>query len=299
MLQPHHPSKITPRRHHPGSQPNRMTRFSCAKRPIPIKPIHGQDGFISRADSSGFGEGVRPRWLGKVERPWRSGGVFFQSMRQYFLLLPLVFQAPASPTSGLPLPVRPGVFFPPVAGVSTPAKCLHGNGPFHPDPRHRGRPSSCAKPDCRQASKRHSQAKWLYQPANTDSSPPLLVGLVALHLGSALQKDIRPPLDGDPQHRRDPDGGFAGPAGAPRLHRRDRGPELPHRGSDHPALRVRNPSPATPSEPHSSGVLRPPATRLSHRQLHPLFALALTSCEGGEGYAGLNEAGLGGDWPGV
>lgn len=154
-----------------------------------------------------------------------------------------------------------------MAGVASPYKCLHCNGPFHPDPRNRGRQSFCAKPDCRKASKRHSQAKWLSQPANADyfkgsanservrqwrarnpgywkrsgkprapraqascnkerpesslnqplnpaSSPvalqdpfppplqdhsfpypPVLVGLVALHLGSALQEDIRPQLD--------------------------------------------------------------------------------------------------------
>lgn len=154
-----------------------------------------------------------------------------------------------------------------MAGVSTPSKCLHGNGLFHPDPRHRGRQSFCAKLDGRQAGKRHSQAKWLNQAANADSFkgpanservrpwrarhpgswkrsgkprcpspeapstqgdlkkpvhqtlkpepspvalqdpcppplqnpslpyPPVFGGLVALHLGAALQQDILPYLD--------------------------------------------------------------------------------------------------------
>lgn len=153
-----------------------------------------------------------------------------------------------------------------MAGVASLPKCLHCKGPFEPEPRNRGRQSFCTKPDCRQASKRHSQAKWLSQPANADyfkgsantervrqwrarhpgywkrsgqprapraqisgqekrpetsdhqtlnptSNPvalqdpcppplqdplfayhPVLVGLVALHLGSALQEDIRPQM---------------------------------------------------------------------------------------------------------
>lgn len=153
-----------------------------------------------------------------------------------------------------------------MAGVSHHPKCLHCKGPFEPEPRNRGQQSFCAKPDCRKASKRHSQAKWLSQPANADyfkgaanservrqwrarnpgywrrsgkprapraqascnteghqtpapqplgrasnpvalqdpfppplqdpslPYPPVLVGLVALQLGSALQEDIRPQL---------------------------------------------------------------------------------------------------------
>ncbi len=55
-----------------------------------------------------------------------------------------------------------------MAGVASLPKCLHCNGPFRPDPRNRGRQAFCAKPACRKASKRHSQAQWLKKPGNTD-----------------------------------------------------------------------------------------------------------------------------------
>lgn len=154
-----------------------------------------------------------------------------------------------------------------MAGLASLPKCLHCKGSFRPDPRNRGRQVFCSKPDCRKASKAHSQAKWLSQSGNADyfkgpanservrqwrarnpgywkrsgkprsvhdqgsctterpetpvhkpfepkSGPvalqdpcptplqdpsfpyhPVIVGLVALHLGSALQEDIRLQLD--------------------------------------------------------------------------------------------------------
>lgn len=160
-----------------------------------------------------------------------------------------------------------GIFLRLVAAHASLSKCLHCKGPFRPDSRNEGRQRFCSGPDCRKASKRHSQAQWLSKPANADyfqgsantervrqwrarhpgywkrsgqprtprtadsglpktpdvpvaqplnpnagpvalqdaclaplqdsstSYHPVIVGLVALHLGSTLQEDIRPQLD--------------------------------------------------------------------------------------------------------
>lgn len=61
-----------------------------------------------------------------------------------------------------------GVFFRSVAGSTSCSKCLHCNASFVPDPRNRGRQRSCAAPECRQASKRQSQAHWAAKPVNAD-----------------------------------------------------------------------------------------------------------------------------------
>jgi hypothetical protein len=45
-------------------------------------------------------------------------------------------------------------------------KCLNCNELFLPDPRSAKRQRFCAKPDCRQASKRESQKAWLAKPEN-------------------------------------------------------------------------------------------------------------------------------------
>lgn len=154
-----------------------------------------------------------------------------------------------------------------MAASRSSSRCLHCDGLFEADPRNRGRQRFCRADACKQASKRHSQARWLRQPANADyfkgpsntervrqwrarnpgywkrpkkstgqaaesrsdrpirqpiasltpqepcspvalqdpSTPPLqdswfqyspvLVGLVALQSGSALQEDIRLQLD--------------------------------------------------------------------------------------------------------
>jgi len=154
-----------------------------------------------------------------------------------------------------------------VAASRSSSRCLHCDGLFEADPRNRGRQRFCSAQACKKASKRHSQALWLHQPANADyfkgsantervrqwrarnpgywkrpkksadpagesrsdppirqpiasftpqgpcspvalqdpSTPPLqdslfpyspvLVGLVALQSGSALQEDIRLQLD--------------------------------------------------------------------------------------------------------
>lgn len=47
-------------------------------------------------------------------------------------------------------------------------KCLHCKELFIADHRNRNRQKYCSKPDCRQASKRASQSKWLASPKGTD-----------------------------------------------------------------------------------------------------------------------------------
>jgi len=47
-------------------------------------------------------------------------------------------------------------------------KCLHCKRLFDSDYRNRTRQKYCSAPECRQASKRASQARWLSQPANRD-----------------------------------------------------------------------------------------------------------------------------------
>jgi len=45
-------------------------------------------------------------------------------------------------------------------------KCLHCHTFFTPDPRSKGRQNFCSHPDCRKASKKASQKKWLQNPQN-------------------------------------------------------------------------------------------------------------------------------------
>lgn len=45
-------------------------------------------------------------------------------------------------------------------------KCLHCHTFFKPDPRSKGRQTFCSRPDCRQASKKASQKKWLQKLQN-------------------------------------------------------------------------------------------------------------------------------------
>ena len=45
-------------------------------------------------------------------------------------------------------------------------KCLHCRTFFKSDPRSKGRQNFCSYPDCRQASKKASQKKWLQKPQN-------------------------------------------------------------------------------------------------------------------------------------
>ena len=45
-------------------------------------------------------------------------------------------------------------------------KCLHCHTFFKPDPRSKGRQNFCSLPECRQASKKTSQQKWLQKPRN-------------------------------------------------------------------------------------------------------------------------------------
>lgn len=47
-------------------------------------------------------------------------------------------------------------------------KCLHCQQLFVPDYRNRGRQEYCSRPECRQASKRARQARWLSKPENAD-----------------------------------------------------------------------------------------------------------------------------------
>ena len=47
-------------------------------------------------------------------------------------------------------------------------KCRSCNDFFFPDFRNQDRQHYCSKPECRQASKRASQERWLRQPANRD-----------------------------------------------------------------------------------------------------------------------------------
>jgi hypothetical protein len=50
----------------------------------------------------------------------------------------------------------------------TKRKCQHCKTFFDPDPRSAGRQRYCSEPACRQASKAHSQRRWLHQPGNRD-----------------------------------------------------------------------------------------------------------------------------------
>lgn len=47
-------------------------------------------------------------------------------------------------------------------------KCKHCKTLFIPDPRNRNRQGYCSLPDCRKASKKASQRKWLRKPENRD-----------------------------------------------------------------------------------------------------------------------------------
>ena len=47
-------------------------------------------------------------------------------------------------------------------------KCLHCKELFVPDYRNRGRQGYCATPECRKASKRARQQRWLSKPENSD-----------------------------------------------------------------------------------------------------------------------------------
>ena len=55
-----------------------------------------------------------------------------------------------------------------MAGSRSSSRCLHCGGLFEADPRNRGRQRFCHADACKKASKRHSQARWLSQPANAD-----------------------------------------------------------------------------------------------------------------------------------
>ena len=47
-------------------------------------------------------------------------------------------------------------------------RCKNCNDLFKPDPRNLKRQKFCDKPECKVASKKHSQQKWLIQPKNRD-----------------------------------------------------------------------------------------------------------------------------------
>ena len=47
-------------------------------------------------------------------------------------------------------------------------KCRNCKGLFVPDARNKWHQTFCSKPECRKASKAHSQAKWLQKPQNQD-----------------------------------------------------------------------------------------------------------------------------------
>lgn len=47
-------------------------------------------------------------------------------------------------------------------------KCMHCQELFRADPRSRGRQRYCSQPDCRKASHRQAQSRWLSQPSNRD-----------------------------------------------------------------------------------------------------------------------------------
>ena len=48
------------------------------------------------------------------------------------------------------------------------SRCLHCNELYKPDARNRSRQRYCSQPDCRRASKRASQARWLAKPGNAE-----------------------------------------------------------------------------------------------------------------------------------
>ena len=47
-------------------------------------------------------------------------------------------------------------------------RCKNCQNLFIPDPRHLKRQRFCEKPECKVASKKHSQQKWLDKPKNQD-----------------------------------------------------------------------------------------------------------------------------------
>jgi len=47
-------------------------------------------------------------------------------------------------------------------------RCIHCHDLYHPDPRHLKRQKFCDKPECKNASKKHSQKKWLTKTRNRD-----------------------------------------------------------------------------------------------------------------------------------
>lgn len=47
-------------------------------------------------------------------------------------------------------------------------KCKNCKDLFHPDPRNTSRQKFCSKPECRKASKKESQRRWLQKPENRD-----------------------------------------------------------------------------------------------------------------------------------
>jgi hypothetical protein len=52
--------------------------------------------------------------------------------------------------------------------LPNPMKCLCCRDHFIPEPRNQHHQRFCSKPDCRRASKRHSQKVWLAKPENKD-----------------------------------------------------------------------------------------------------------------------------------
>ena len=54
----------------------------------------------------------------------------------------------------------------PMKTPKRPRKCLHCQELFLPEAHNGQRQRFCSKPDCRQASKRHSQREWLAKPEN-------------------------------------------------------------------------------------------------------------------------------------
>lgn len=53
-------------------------------------------------------------------------------------------------------------------GAKEKKKCRHCRRLFDPDPRNANRQKYCFRPDCRKASKRASQRKWIKKPENRD-----------------------------------------------------------------------------------------------------------------------------------
>ena len=85
-------------------------------------------------------------------------------------------------------------------------KCLHCHIFFKPDPRSKGRQNFCSLPECRQASKKASQKKWLQKPPNRHyfCGPENVLRVQLWRNKNPGYSTRSPPASGAPQPLQDP-----------------------------------------------------------------------------------------------